>query len=102
MLAFVLKKDVVNRHLEEKLAAAIAKWAFYNAGSLRSFSFFYFSCVYFLIRALQIKENAMSGRLIKKMLTAFVCFRQCFFFFLLAIQHICCLQRLSSFPKGLG
>lgn len=45
MFAFVLTKDDVNRHLEEKLAAAIAKWAFYNAGSLRSF-FFFFSPVY--------------------------------------------------------
>lgn len=91
MLAFVLTKDDMNRHLEEKFAAAIAKWAFYNAGSLRSF---FFSCVHFLIRALQIKENEiMSGRLIKKKccLLLFVA-SSVFLFSFLAIQHIRCLQ----------
>lgn len=83
MFAFVLTKDDVNRHLEEKLAAAIAKWAFYNAGSLHSFFFFFFfSCVHFLIRALQIKENEiMSGRLIKKKVACFCLLPAVYFFF---------------------
>lgn len=51
VLAFVLTKDV-NRHLEETLAAAAAKWAFYSAGYL---CVFFFSLVHFLVRALPIK-----------------------------------------------
>lgn len=96
VLAFVLTKDV-NRHLEETLAAAAAKWAFYSAGYLCVF--FFFPCAF---SGKSFADQVVVWQANERMLPAFVCCQLCFLFLQLWQYNMSVVFKDCHFRKAVG